>query len=266
MKCKESRRYINLFIDSELDSKASFEIAEHLSSCEDCNKRFKQEENIEKTLVSVLKDSKEPEAEETWERVLFRFKDQVGLKKSRRFGSWFYKRYVVPATAAILITAITLILYPRQGVNELTVAVQKCHMEYIAKEIAPSIESAIPDEITRYFSDKFLFPVVISEIPDFKSHHIKLFGGKVCHLNGISTAYTMYHCCNTPVSVFILSTKDAEDFSDIKQTLGRDMVHSLRKGGVNLVMTRAGQHTFVCVVADHDVAVLEWIASNFIKA
>ena len=60
MNCKEARRYINLFIDSELDSKASFEIAEHLSSCEDCNKRFKQEEHIEKTLVSVLKDSKDP--------------------------------------------------------------------------------------------------------------------------------------------------------------------------------------------------------------
>lgn len=266
MKCKESRRYINLFIDSELDSKASFEIAEHLSSCEDCNKRFKQEENIEKTLVSVLKDNKEPEAEETWERVLSRFKDQVGLKKSRRFGYRFYKRYVMAATAAILAIVITLILYSKQGTNELTAAVYKCHMKYVSDQITSSIESAIPDEITQYFSDKFLFPVVISEIPDFKSHHIKLFGGKVCHLNGISTAYTMYHCCNTPVSVFILSTKDAEDFSDIKQTLGGDMVHSLRKGGVNLVMTRACQNTFVCVVADHDVAALEWIARNFIKA
>ena len=91
MNCKEARRYINLFIDSELDSKASFEIAEHLSSCEDC-KRFKQEEHIEKTLVSVLKDSKDPKQKRRG-KSSFRFR--TSWIKRAAFGSWFYKRYVV---------------------------------------------------------------------------------------------------------------------------------------------------------------------------
>src|SRR4030066_335834 len=118
MKCEETRKYINLFIDSELDTKTSFEITEHLSSCEACDKRFKQEEQIEKTIVSVLKESKEPEAEDVWGRVLFRFNNHAGLKKSLRPGSRFYKRYVFPATAAMLIAAITFILYPGRETTE----------------------------------------------------------------------------------------------------------------------------------------------------
>ncbi|KKL13694.1 hypothetical protein LCGC14_2523210, partial [marine sediment metagenome] len=90
MNCKEVKKYINLFIDSELDSKTNFEISEHLSSCEDCSKRFAQEERIEKLFVSVLKEEKDPKAEEVWERTISRFGEQVEPRGERRLGSWLY--------------------------------------------------------------------------------------------------------------------------------------------------------------------------------
>ncbi len=274
MNCKEARRYINLFIDSELDSKTNFEISEHLSSCEDCSKRFAQEERIEKLFVSVLKEEKDPKAEEIWERTISSFDHQVESQGERCLGFWSYlperlwragKRYVVPATVAILAIVITLIMYSKQEGDELTAAVHKCHKEYITNKIIPSIESVSPGEVSRYFSGKFTFPVVLSEIPDIKSHHIRLFGGKVCHLNGVSTAYIMHHCCNTPVSVFILSIKDAEDFSDIKQYLEGDKILFRKTEGINFVATPANKDTFICVVADHDVELLKWMANNFTK-
>ncbi len=274
MNCKEVKKYINLFIDSELDSKTNFEISEHFSSCEDCSKRFAQEERIEKSFVSVLKEEKDPKAEEVWERTLSSFGHQVEPRGGRRLGFWPYlserlwrtgKRYVIPATVAILAIIIMLIMYSKQESNELTVAAHKCHMEYITNKIIPSIESVSPGEVAKYFAGKFTFPVFLSEIPDIKSHHIRLFGGKVCHLNGVSAAYVMYHCCNTPVSVFILSTKDVEDFSDIKQYLKGDKILFRKTDGVNLVATTANKDTFVCVVADHDVELLKWMANNFTK-
>ncbi len=66
MNCKEARQYINLFLDSELDSKTNREISEHLSSCEECNTRFVQEERLEKSLVSILKEENVSKAVETW--------------------------------------------------------------------------------------------------------------------------------------------------------------------------------------------------------
>lgn len=263
MNCRDVRRYINLFIDSELDSKTNLEISEHLSSCEDCSKRFAQEERIEKSLVSALKGEKDLKAEEVWESAISRFGHHIESQGERRLVCWILKKCVAPATA--LIIAITLIMHSKQETNELTVAVQKCHMEYMTNKIVPTIESVSTDEVAEYFSGKFTFPVSISQIPDIKSHHVKLFGGKVCHLNGISTAYIMYHCCNTPISVFILSTKDAGSFSDIKHCLEGNKIFFKKTNGINLVATSTNQDTFVCVVADHDEDVLRWMANNFTK-
>ncbi|ODS33274.1 MAG: hypothetical protein SCARUB_01595 [Candidatus Scalindua rubra] len=274
MNCKEARRYINLFFDSELDSKTNFEISEHLSSCEDCNRRFTQEERIEKSFVSILKEDKDPKAEKTWERVISRFNHQAEPREETRLSYRSFpperlwqagRRYLVPATIAIIGMIIMLIMYIGQDSDKLTVVAQRCHKEYITNKIVPSIESVSPGEMSRYFSGKFTFPVVVSEIPDIKSHHVKLFGGKVCHLNGISAAYVMYHCCNTPVSVFILNTKDVENFSDMRRYLAGDRMLSKDADGTTFIAVPANQDTCVCVVADHDIELLRWIANNFTK-
>ncbi len=117
----------------------------------------------------------------------------------------------------------------------------------------------------RYFSGKFTFPVNISEIPDIKSHHVKLFGGKVCHLNGVSVAYIMYHCCNAPVSVFVLSAKDVSTFSDMRRYLEDDRMFSRSADGITFVAVPTKQNTFACVVADHDAELLRWIADNLVR-
>lgn len=265
MNCKEARQYINLFLDSELDSKTNLEISEHLSSCEECNTRFVQEERLEKSLVSILKEDKDSKVEETWEGVISRFNHQVGPEEGLRLGFRPLWRYLVPATAAVIGMVIMLIMYSRQDPNALTVAAQKCHVEYMTDKIVPSLESISPGEVSGYLSGKFTFPVTVSEIPDIKSHHIKLFGGKVCHLNGVSVAYVMYHCCNAPVSVFILNAKDVRSFSDMKQYIAGDRILFKDERGITFVAVPTKQNTFVCVVADHDVELLRWIADNFVK-
>lgn len=265
MNCKEARQYLNLFLDSELDSKTNLEISEHLSSCEECNTRFEQEERLEKSLVSILKEDKDPKAEETWEGVLSRFNHQVEPEEGMRLGFRPLWRYLVPATAAVIGIVIMLIMYSRQDPNALTVATQKCHIEYMTNKIVPTIESISPGEVSRYLSGKFTFPVAVSEIQDIKSHHIKLFGGKVCHLNGVSVAYVMYHCCNAPVSVFILSAKDVGNFSDMKRYIAGERILFKNENGITFVAVPTKQDTFVCVVADHDTELLRWIADNFVK-
>ena len=265
MNCKEARQYINLFLDSELDSKTNLEISEHLSSCEECNTRFAQEEMLEKSLVSILKEDKDPKAEKTWEGSISRFSHQVELEEGTLLGFQSLWRYLVPVAAAMVGIIIIMIVYSRQDPNALTAAAQKCHIEYMTDKTVPSLESMSPGEISGYLSGKFTFPVTVSEIPDIKSHHIKLFGGKVCHLNGVSVAYVMYHCCNAPVSVFILNAKDLENFSDMKRYIAGDRILFKNEDGITFVAVPTKQDTFVCVVADHDVELLRWVAENFAK-
>jgi len=265
MNCKEARQYINLFLDSELDSKTNLEISEHLSSCEECNTRFVQEERLEKSLVSILKEDKDSKVEEAWDGVISRFKHQVESEDGMHLGFRPLWKYLVPATAAVIGIVIMLIMYSRQDPDALTVAAQKCHVEYMTDKIVPTIESISPGEVSGYLSGKFTFPVTVSAVPDIKSHHIKLFGGKVCHLNGVSVAYVMYHCCNAPVSVFILSAKDVRTFSDMKQYIAGDRILFKNERGITFVAVPTKQDTFVCVVADHDAELLRWLADNFAK-
>ena len=156
MNCREARQYINLFLDSELDSKTNLEISEHLSSCEECNTRFAQEERLEKSLVSVLKEDKVPKAEVTWEGVISRFSHQVEWEEEKHLSFRpFLWRYLVPATATVIGLVIMLIMYSRQDTNALAAAAQKCHIEYMTDKIAPSLESMFPDEVSGYLSDKY---------------------------------------------------------------------------------------------------------------
>ena len=291
MNCQETRRYINLFIDSELDSKTNLEISEHLSSCDNCKRRFAQEERIEKSLVSVLKEDNDPKSGEIWERVISSLPveqdDNLSWEiphiRERRLGFlsslsksiymlgqrvWVRRadvRYIIPTTVVTIAIITTLLLYNRQVPDNLIPAAQKCHAEYVTNKIVPSIESTSPNEVAEYFSGKFTFPVAISEISGIKSHHVSLYGAKVCHLKGISTAYIMYHCCNTPVSVFILSTKDARTFFDVKQNYKAGRFHFKKPDGVNLIATQTNHDTFICVIADHDLDLLRRVADNFIK-
>ncbi len=76
--------------------------------------------------------------------------------------------YLVPATAAVIGIVIILTMYSRQEPKELTVAAQKCHLEYMTNKIVPTIESISPGEVSGYFSGKFTFPVTVSEIQDIK--------------------------------------------------------------------------------------------------
>lgn len=284
MNCKEAKRYINVFIDSELDAKTNLEISEHLSSCDNCKRRFAQEERIEKSLVSALKEDKAPKSLEIWERVISSLPaeedDSPSLETAHRperhlgFLSFLLKnawgrqanvRYIAPTTVVIIAIITTLFLYNRQGPNELILAAQKCHSEYIANEIIPSIESTSPNEVIDYFSGKFTFSVTFSEILGLKSHHVSLHGAKVCHLKGVSTAYIMYHCCNTPISVFVLSTKDTEHFFENKQHLKGDEILFEIKDGVKFVAIPTNLDTYVCVIANHDLDLLRHVAKNFVR-
>ena len=43
MRCHEARNLLGPYLDSELDAKASLEVAQHLESCEDCARVFDAE-------------------------------------------------------------------------------------------------------------------------------------------------------------------------------------------------------------------------------
>lgn len=54
MNCRDVRRWISPYLDSELDQTKTFEISEHLRVCDACAERFEKERRVDSLLVERL--------------------------------------------------------------------------------------------------------------------------------------------------------------------------------------------------------------------
>src|SRR5439155_20051985 len=55
LKCAEVRKFVRLYLDSELDAKHSFEVEQHLESCVECAGLFEAEAKCDVRLGRVLR-------------------------------------------------------------------------------------------------------------------------------------------------------------------------------------------------------------------
>src|SRR5207237_9710275 len=55
MKCAEVRKFVRLYLDSELDVKTSFEVEQHLESCAECAGLFEAEKKFDARLDKFLR-------------------------------------------------------------------------------------------------------------------------------------------------------------------------------------------------------------------
>lgn len=68
MNCREVRRCLSPYLDSELDPATTFSIGEHLAGCEACRRRFEAELRVDQKIARALQA--EGVTDETWARVV----------------------------------------------------------------------------------------------------------------------------------------------------------------------------------------------------
>ena len=57
MKCAEVRKFVRLYLDSELDAKQSFEVQQHLELCAECAGLFEAEKKFDQRLGRFLRSA-----------------------------------------------------------------------------------------------------------------------------------------------------------------------------------------------------------------
>src|SRR5437879_1489429 len=67
MKCAEVRKLVRLYLDSELDTKTSFEVEQHLESCAECAGLFEAEKNFDARLGRFLQAGQR--TYDLWEKI-----------------------------------------------------------------------------------------------------------------------------------------------------------------------------------------------------
>src|SRR5947209_4127357 len=243
MKCAEVRKFVRLYLDSELDAKHSFEVEQHLESCAECAGLFEAEKKFDARLGRFLRGGQTTRP--LWERV----EAQIAPSRSRGI-----KALWPLALAASLIVAAGVIFFARSRTLDLANAVEECHSAYAHQITTPEFSGAVPEKIAAQFGgrlDTAAFAYRSSE-PTFTSS-----GARLCHVEGVPVALILGHCAETPVSMIVFKKSELDRFPETKRKLlSGDRVACSRSGRYEFAARIVDDHV-VCIVGDEPRPALE---------
>jgi anti-sigma factor RsiW len=243
MKCAEVRKFVRLYLDSELDAEHSFEIEQHLESCPECAGLFEAEKKFDERLGRFLRSG--PAKRALWEKI----ESQIAPSRSHGIKPlWPF------ALATSLVVATGMILFAKSRTLDLANAVEECHTAYVHQITTPEFNGPVPKEIVQQFAgrlDVAAFAYRPSEAAFTSS------GARLCHVEGVPVALVLGHCANTPVSMIVFKRNELDHFPETKRKLeSGDPIACSRSGRYQFAARFIDDHV-VCVVGDRPRPALE---------
>ena len=252
MKCAEVRKFVRLYLDSELDARNSFEVEQHLESCAECAGLFEAEKKFDARLSRFLRSGRPTSA--LWEKV------ETTIAPSRSRG---IKALWPVALAASLIIVAGVVFFAKSRKLDLADAVEECHSAYVHQLTTPEFTGAVPDKIAQQFGgqlDAAAFAYRPSE-PAFVSS-----GARLCHVEGVPVALILGRNGPTPVSLIVLKKSELDHFPNMKQRLeSGDPIVCGHSGPYQFAARLVDDHV-VCVVGDTPRPVLEDLLKTLRRA
>jgi anti-sigma factor RsiW len=243
VKCAEVRKFVRLYLDSELDIEHSFEVERHLESCAECTGLFEAEKKFDDRLGGFLRGGQATRA--LWENV----EAQIAPKRFAKLRAFW-----PAALAAGLIIAAGAVFLLKSRTLDLANAVEECHSAYVHQLTTPEFSGAVPEKIAQQLDDQ-LDVAAFAYLPSRTT--FSSGGARLCHVEGVPVALIFGHNGATPVSMIVLKKSELDHFPTMKQRL---------ESGDPIVCGRSGRYQFaarfvddhvVCVVGDTPRQVLE---------
>jgi anti-sigma factor RsiW len=252
MKCAEVRKFVRLYLDSELDTEHSFEVERHLESCAECAGLFEAEKKFDDRLGRFLRGSQPTRA--LWEKV----EAQIAPFRTRGF-----KALWPVALAASLIIAAGVVFFARSRTIDLANAVEECHSAYVHQLTTPEFTGAVPEKIAQQFGgqlDAAAFAYRPSQTAFTSS------GARLCHVEGVPVALILGRNGPTPVSLIVFKKSELDHFPNMKQRLeSGDPIVCGHSGPYQFAARLIDDHV-VCVVGDTPRPVLENLLKTLRRA
>lgn len=209
MDCVTIRRYLTLYLDSELGPETTFEISQHLEECPVCQKVFEQESDLESKLQLILSRERDTDSE-MWSRV---FRRVIRPHRSR----FTLTRIAPVVTAAMIILVVAFgdgLLWHHE--LDLAAATEQAHIEFLEKPLKRFAVSEAAVRASEYFREHLSQSFALADIT---IPEVEFIGGNLCNVGGIETAHLLYDVRQTPVSVFWLDSKDLDSFPEVKERI-----------------------------------------------
>ncbi len=234
MKCAEVRKFVRLYLDSELDTEHSFEVERHLESCAECAGLFEAEKKFDDRLSQFLGRGAATRA--LWENVEAQIAPRPFAKR---------KVFWPVALAASLIIATGVVFFMKSRSLDLANAVEECHSAYVHQLTAPEFNGPVPDKIAQQFGGQ-LDTAAFTYLPSQTTFNSS--GARLCHVEGVPVALILGHCGETPVSMIVFKKSELDHFPQMKRKL---------ESGDPIACSRSGPYQFAArFVDDHVVCVV----------
>lgn len=112
MNCKKIRKYLPLYINSDLSLKKKKKVQIHLGSCEDCQKQYQAYAQSTKTAKEWLADSAVIWNDSDWKRTVIKALQEKS-KSSSGFELWpFKKRWAFVVIGAVMVVLVFFVTWP----------------------------------------------------------------------------------------------------------------------------------------------------------
>ena len=234
MKCGEVRKFVRLYLDSELDIKHSFEVEQHLESCGECAGLFEAEKRFDERLNKFWRPGAATPA--LWENIEAQIAP-TRLAKSKML-------WPLALAASLLIAAGAIFFFAKARTLDLANAVEECHRAYVHQITTPEFIGAVPDKIAQQFGGRLDVGAFAYQPagPGFTSS-----GARLCHVEGVPVALILGHSGPTPVSMIVFKKSELDHFPGTKRRL---------ESGEPIVCGHSGHYQFAVRFIDDHVACL----------
>ncbi|MBI5394473.1 MAG: zf-HC2 domain-containing protein [Verrucomicrobia bacterium] len=244
------------YLDSELDTKTTHDIEQHLQLCPDCARVFDAETKLEVRIVATLREGARTAS--LWREL------ESQIAPASPWG-WLWQRPLwaagAVATAAVVV-GLAVTLWPREQPLEMAAALEKCHHKYAARITAPEFSGAPPPEIVAKMGNEL--DVAAFQYRPAKAGFLSP-GARFCYLSTVPVAYILGEYQGVPVSLVVFKKSLLSRFPQTKQKL---------ESGEPVVCGQAGRYRFaarlvndcvVCVMGDAAKTALEELVGSVSK-
>ena len=255
MKCQEVHKFIGPYLDSELDAKTSFDIEEHLQTCDDCARLVESERRCDERIFSVL--GRVEKTPELWRQLEARIAAPSFWQRLRR-----RRRFTVVSLAGAMAALALLFsswVWWRGHPLDLAVVVEQDHREFLAGKFQPDFTGTPPESVVARSGGRLDSAAFVKRpaLAGFRTE-----GSRLCQLSGVPAAWTLGRYRDVPVSLIVLKRTELEHFPEVRQRLeSGEAVVCNRRGRFHFAARLVGDHV-VCVMAETSMQALEELVKS----
>ncbi len=226
MDCQDVQKFLQAYLDGELEGREGSTILAHLEGCESCRGQIRLEKAVRRRLKDSLPLVKAPAS---LRARTFRALDRA--KQVERPAQKIWR--LIPAAAAVVLMAG--VLFSQQETKFPTMSLIEQSVAGHRQELPLDVKGSNPDAVQQFFRNKVDFAV---RPPRFTSQRVQLVGARLTNLREHQAVKVTYLVDGQRVSVFIFDSQAVPRRGN--RRLGARDVYWQGIHGYNVALYRSG--------------------------